>query len=150
MTEYLRLLLNTDSAWIGFSARLVLGLILLPHGCQKMFGWFGGEGFELTIQRFHKGMELPWIIALLIILIEFFASVFLLLGFASRLMAFSIFVLMIGTIVTVHWQYGYFLNWHNTKGGEGMQFNLLMMGLCIVVMLAGSGSLSIDKLLFPE
>lgn len=148
MTESLRLLLNSDSGWIGFAARVVLGLTLLPHGCQKMVGWFGGDGFSLTIQRFTKGMELPWIVALLIIFIEFFASIFLLLGFASRLMAFSIFVLMIGTIVTVHWQYGYFLNWHNTKGGEGMQFNLLIMGLCIVVMLAGSGRLSIDNLFF--
>ena len=28
--------------------RVTTGLILMPHGCQKLFGWFGGAGFEKT------------------------------------------------------------------------------------------------------
>jgi putative oxidoreductase len=29
--------------------RIVLGLILFPHGAQKMLGWFGGYGFNGTM-----------------------------------------------------------------------------------------------------
>lgn len=62
-------------------------------------------------------------------------------------MVFGIMVLMIGSIIAVHWQNGYFLNWHNTMEGEGMQFNLLMIGVVIVVMILSSGKLSIENLI---
>ena len=32
--------------------RVAMGLILIPHGCQKAFGWFGGLGFERFSQIF--------------------------------------------------------------------------------------------------
>ena len=32
--------------------RITAGLLLLPHGCQKLFGWFGGKGMEGTAQYF--------------------------------------------------------------------------------------------------
>jgi len=34
--------------------RFVLGIILVPHGCQKLFGWFGGMGFEKFTELFDK------------------------------------------------------------------------------------------------
>jgi putative oxidoreductase len=34
--------------------RLTMGLILFPHGCQKLFGWFGGLGFEKFTEIFDK------------------------------------------------------------------------------------------------
>ena len=34
--------------------RIVLGGILIPHGCQKLFGWFGGAGFEKFTDIFDK------------------------------------------------------------------------------------------------
>jgi putative oxidoreductase len=34
--------------------RFVLGMILVPHGCQKLFGWFGGMGFEKFTELFDK------------------------------------------------------------------------------------------------
>jgi hypothetical protein len=34
--------------------RLTAGVILMPHGCQKLFGWFGGAGFEKFTGFFDK------------------------------------------------------------------------------------------------
>lgn len=147
MEHFFKYLLETHSHWGGFIARLTIGLIMFPHGMQKTLGWYGGDGFKGTLKRFHKEMRYPWIIAFLIIFFESFGSIFLIIGFASRLMAFGIMIVMIGAIIVVHRHYGYFLNWHNTQEGEGMQFNLLMIGLCLISIIIGSGSFSIDALI---
>ena len=34
--------------------RVALGIILIPHGCQKLFGWFGGAGFARFTQIFES------------------------------------------------------------------------------------------------
>ena len=51
--------------------RIVLGLILFPHGAQKMLGWFGGYGFDGTMGFLTGTAGLPWIMAFLVIAIEF-------------------------------------------------------------------------------
>lgn len=148
MKNLLLVLLDSSSGWGGFVARMTVGLIMLPHGCQKMLGWFGGRGYSRTIERFTvEEMNYPFIIAFLIIFFEFFGALFVTLGFFSRFMAFGIAVVMIGAIAVAHWEYGYFLNWHGKMEGEGSEFNLLMIGACIVVMVLGSGKYSIDNLL---
>ena len=35
--------------WSALIVRLTLGLILFPHGAQKLLGWFGGYGFTGTM-----------------------------------------------------------------------------------------------------
>jgi putative oxidoreductase len=32
--------------------RVATGLLLVPHGAQKLFGWFGGHGIDGTGQFF--------------------------------------------------------------------------------------------------
>ncbi|OSY87587.1 hypothetical protein WH52_10850 [Tenacibaculum holothuriorum] len=145
--ELLNQIFSTSSSWAATVARLTVGLIMLPHGMQKIFGLYGGEGFSRTMRRFTNDMQYPSIIAFLIIFFEFFGAIGLIVGFASRIMAFGIIILMIGAIVEVHRHHGYFLNWHNTKEGEGMQFNLLMIGAALVVIILGSGNLSVDGIL---
>jgi len=34
--------------------RVVVGLLLVGHGTQKLFGWFGGHGLEGTGQFFNN------------------------------------------------------------------------------------------------
>ena len=34
--------------------RASLGAILIPHGCQKLFGWFGGMGFTRFAALFDQ------------------------------------------------------------------------------------------------
>ena len=33
--------------------RIGIGIILIPHGAQKFFGWFGGMGYEKFVALFN-------------------------------------------------------------------------------------------------
>ncbi len=35
-------------------ARVVFGLLLAAHGCQKLFGWFGGPGMSKAATFFES------------------------------------------------------------------------------------------------
>ena len=66
---------RTNNDWTGFITRLTVGLILLPHGSQKVLGWFGGPGFTSEMNFFIHKLHLPWLIAFLVIIIEFFGAI---------------------------------------------------------------------------
>ena len=135
----------TNNDWTGFILRLTVGAIIFPHGAQKMLGWFGGYGFTGTMNYFTGTVHLPWTIAFLVIIIEFFGSLFLLAGVASRIWAVLLIALMIGIIFTSHIENGFFLNWYGTNKGEGYEYHLLVIGLSIATLLNGSGKFSVDK-----
>ena len=131
----------------GFILRLTVGAIIFPHGAQKMLGWFGGYGFTGTMNYFTDTVYLPWIIGFLVIIIEFFGSLFLLMGIASRIWAILLIFLMIGIIFSSHIDHGFFINWSGNNKGEGYEFHLLVIGLSIAILLNGSGKYSVDKFL---
>jgi len=141
------LLFATHNDWTGLILRLTVGLVIFPHGAQKMLGMYGGYGFSATLNAFTTNFGLPWIIALLVILIEFFGSIFLIAGFASRLWAFAMLVLFIGIIFKAHLGNGFFMNWSSTQSGEGYEYALLVIGLSIATIIAGSGKYSVDQLI---
>jgi putative oxidoreductase len=43
------LLTTNSNNWAALIARLALGIVVFPHGAQKLFGWFGGFGFQGTM-----------------------------------------------------------------------------------------------------
>lgn len=141
------LLFSTTNDWTGFVLRVVLGGVMLPHGAQKLFAWFGGYGFAPTMKFFTDSMKIPWLIAFLVIIIEFFGAAALIVGFASRLWAFGLLVIMCGAIITTNYKNGFFINWFGTQTGEGYEYHLLVIGICISVMLVGSGRYSLDNLI---
>ena len=145
-TDMKHLLFSTTHDLTGFVLRIVLGGIILPHGAQKLLGWFGGYGFTSTMKFFTDTMKLPWIVALLVIVIEFFGAAALIAGFASRLWALGLLVIMLGAIITTNYKNGLFMNWFGTQNGEGYEYHLLVIGICIAIILAGSGRYSIDNL----
>lgn len=138
-------LFKTHNDWTGLVTRLSIGLILFPHGAQKLLGSFGGYGFNGTMQFFTEGMHLPWMIGFLVIIIEFFGSVSLILGFASRIWALCVIILMLGIIFTVHIDNGFFMNWYGNQKGEGYEYHLLMIGLALATLINGSGKFSVDE-----
>lgn len=138
-------ILNTDNNWGQLITRLTLGLVLFPHGAQKMLGLFGGYGFSATIDALTTQMQLPWIVAFLTILIEFLGTIFLIVGFASRIWSLAIASLFIGIIFTAQLEHGFFMNWYGAQKGEGFEFSLLIIGLAISTLINGSGKLSIDN-----
>lgn len=142
-----QLLFSTDNSYAGLLLRLSLGLIMFPHGAQKLVGWFGGYGFKNTMDYFIHTMKLSWPIAFLIIMIEFFAPVFLVFGFATKLSAILLAVIMVGAIITTNYQHGFFMNWFGNQNGEGFEYHLLVIAICLALLFSGSGKFSIDALI---
>ncbi|HEU5168652.1 MAG TPA: DoxX family protein [Chitinophagaceae bacterium] len=134
---------NNTSAII----RIVLGLILFPHGAQKMLGWFGGYGFNGTMGFFTNTVGLPWIMAFLVIAIEFIGAIGLIFGFATRIVAVGIISLFAGIIFTSHLQNGFFMNWEGNLKGEGYEYHLLIIGMAIALLVSGAGKWSVDHVL---
>ncbi|PRD44101.1 DoxX family protein [Sphingobacterium haloxyli] len=141
------IIFSTNTNWTGLALRLTLGIVMFPHGAQKVFGWFGGPGFTKEMEHLTEHMDLPWIISLLVILIEFLGAISLIIGFASRLWAVAFIILFVGIIFTAHVEYGFFMNWFGNQSGEGYEYHLLVIGICIAIFINGSGKYSIDKLI---
>ncbi|HWJ25460.1 MAG TPA: DoxX family protein [Flavisolibacter sp.] len=126
-------------------ARLALAIVVFPHGAQKLLGWFGGHGFSGTMAAFKGMMGLPYIIALLVILVEFFGPLLLLIGLATRIAALAILGEFIGIVVFAHIYNGFFMNWAKQGGkGEGLEYFFLLFGLTIILLIDGGGRGSID------
>ena len=137
-------LLNTDSEnWGALIARVFLGVVILPHGLQKLLGMFGGYGFSATVDYFSS-IGIPSLIGVLIILGESFGALFLIIGLISRISAAGIVIIMVGAILMAHGQHGFFMNWFGTQAGEGYEYHLLAIGLSLVVLVAGGGKWSLD------
>ena len=137
----------SDDNWAGLILRLTIGIIMLPHGAQKMFGLYGGYGFRLTMDYFTRQMNLPAVIAGLVILTELFGSICLIAGFASRLFVFLFLAIMAGAIIRINYKNGLFMNWTGSQNGEGFEYHLLVIGICIGLLFTGGGKYSADGLI---
>lgn len=124
--------------------RIVLGLILFPHGAQKLLGWFGGYGFEGTMGFLTGTAGLPWIFAFLVIMIEFLGALALIFGIGTRIVSVGIISLFTGIIFSSHAQNGFFMNWAGNQPGEGYEYHLLVIGMAIALLVSGAGKWSVD------
>jgi putative oxidoreductase len=143
----LQTLFKTNESFAPLIPRLTLGLVMFPHGAQKVFGWFGSYGFSGTMNFFTGQMHIPAVFTFLAIAAEFAGSIALIVGLFSRVSAFGIAVVMLVATFTVHAANGFFMNWAGNQKGEGFEYHLLALGLALIVILAGAGKWSIDGLL---
>jgi putative oxidoreductase len=127
-------------------ARTAVALILFPHGAQHALGWFGGYGFRGTHAWMTQTLGFPAPLAALAIVVELLAPLALLVGLGSRLAALGLAGLMAGAIST-HLPSGFFMNWFGKlpTGQEGFEYHLLVVALLAVVVVKGSGALSLDR-----
>jgi putative oxidoreductase len=126
--------------------RLVLGVVMFPHGAQKVLGWFGGYGFSGTMTAFTQQMHIPALFAFLAIAAEFAGALGLIVGLTTRVAAFGVGVTM-AVAATMHWQNGFFMNWYGNQKGEGFEYHLLAIGIAVVLMIKGGGRFSLDRIL---
>jgi putative oxidoreductase len=80
-----------------------------------------------------------------VIIAESFGSVGLIVGCLTRIAAFGVACDMIGAVIVVHMHNGFFMNWTGQKAGEGFEYHILAVAIGLALMIAGAGSLSIDK-----
>ena len=143
----LRTILYTEHDAAALILRVGLAVVIFPHGAQKLLGWFGGNGFSGTMTFFTDTMGIPWILALLVIVAEFFGSLGLLVGLLTRVAAFGIGMVMTGAIFMVHLQHGFFMNWSGNQAGEGFEYHLLVLAIVLALLVRGAGAWSVDRAL---
>lgn len=122
--------------------RIAAGALLVPHGAQKLFGWFGGYGLEATGQFFgtQLGMNPGILFAFLAGFVEFFGGLALVFGLLTRTAAAGVAVLM-AVALTVHLPKGFF--W--TAGG--IEYPLMWGLVALAIALHGAGRFSLDRAL---
>lgn len=125
-------------------ARITISVVMFAHGAQKLLGWFGGYGFDNTMNFFTDSIGLPWLFGFAIIICESFGMIFLLLGIWTRLLTTSVIIIMIGAIMTVHVPFGFFMDWDGVLQGEGFELHILMIGLSLIGTLYGGGKISVQ------
>jgi len=138
-------LFNTEESWAGTIIRVMLGIVMFPHGAQKLLGWFGGFGFTGTMEFLTGSVGLPWIVGFFVITLEFFGAIALILGFATRIIGISFFFLLLGIVFTSHTDHGFFMNWLGTQKGEGVEYFLLALGMSLALAVTGGGRMSLDR-----
>ncbi len=139
-------LVATGDSFAPLFLRVALGVMMFPHGAQKLLGWFGGYGFTGSMGYFTGTVGTPWIVGLLVILGEFFGSLMLIAGLGTRFAAASLVLIMLGAA----WQLrgnGFFMNWFGQQKGEGIELFLLAIGMALALVVLGGGRWSADSLL---
>ncbi|WP_149095421.1 DoxX family protein [Paenibacillus terrae] len=122
--------------------RLVVGLLLVGHGAQKLFGWFGGYGPKGTGGWMESiGIKPGVFMAVSAGLMELLGGVLFALGLLTPLAALFITVTMLGAIFKVHGQNGI---WATANGYE---YPLVLIAVVVGIALTGAGSYSIDAIL---
>lgn len=139
--------LGTHGSIAGLILRVALAAAIFPHGAQKLLGWFGGYGFRGTMGYFTQSRKIPAVFALAAILTEFFAPLALAAGFATRIAAALIGVVMLVAVVTVHRKVGFFMNWGGNQAGEGFEYHILALGIVAALLVLGGGAFSLDGVL---
>jgi putative oxidoreductase len=138
-----KLILNTDNNYASLVLRVVLGVIVIIHGYDKL-----GAGFAPFMSYFTDVLKMPAVLGWLTVFIETAGCLMLIIGFATRINAVLLFGLFSGMILFVHWQDGFLMNWFGQmeKGHEGFEYHLLVLAMCSALLFLGGGAWSIDKL----
>lgn len=120
--------------------RLVIGLLFVAHGSQKLFGWFGGYGLKGTGGWFESiGMKPGVTMALLAGLAEFGGGALVAAGVLTWLGAVVIILSMLIAIVKVHGANGL---WATANGYE---YNLVLIAVTAGLILTGPGAYVLFK-----
>ncbi|GGD66306.1 DoxX family protein [Paenibacillus nasutitermitis] len=123
--------------------RLIVGLLFVGHGAQKLFGWFGGYGPKGTGGWMESiGIKPGVLIAVLAGLMELVGGLLLALGLLTPVAGVLIVLAMLGAIITVHGKNGV---WATANGYE---YPLVLIAVAVAVSLIGAGPYSIDAALF--
>ena len=126
-------------------ARVMLALVFLGHGTQKMFGWFGGLGYSGTLTVFEETMGIPPALTTMAMIAEVFGGLGLLVGLLTRIAAAGVLVVMVVAPLANGLYVRFFMNWTGRNPGEGFEYHLIAIALILVVLVHGAGALSLDR-----
>lgn len=135
----------TDAVSLGTGlllARLVLGVLMVAHGSQKLFGWFGGYGIAGTAGFFERlGFRPGRLFAVTASLTEVVSGILIALGLFGPVGPALLLAVMIVAAVSVHWRNGLF------AAANGIEVPLLYAAGAVALAFTGYGPFSLDATL---
>lgn len=133
-------LLTSAPSFAPLALRIPIGIILMAHGSQKLFGWFGGYGLEGTGQWMASiGLTPGYLMALMAGSSEFFGGLLIIIGLLTRPTALVLSFTMVVAIFSVHIGNGLFLS------NNGYEFGLALLAATVSLSVSGAGKLSADN-----
>lgn len=125
--------------------RIALGAILIPHGLQKLFGAFGGMGFEKNAALFDKLGYTPGVFwGTLVGCTELIAGSLLVIGLFTRPAAFAIVIFMLNAVYFTSTTGGFFWT------ARGSEFSILILVVALFLLIRGAGPWSVDRTIGRE
>jgi putative oxidoreductase len=122
--------------------RVVVGVLFIGHGSQKLFGWFGGYGPKGTGGWMESvGIKPGVLMAVLAGLLELVGGTLLTVGLFTPLAGILIALAMLGAIIKVHYKNGV---WNTANGYE---YTLVLFAVAVGIALIGAGDYSLDNLI---
>ena len=126
-----------------FIIRLIIGVLFIGHGAQKLFGWFGGHGLKGTAGWLESmNMKPAGLLAVMAGLSELVGGILFVLGLLTPLAGLLIAGTMVVAIAKVHGANGL---WSTANGYE---YNLTILAVAIGIALAGPGQFALDAIIF--
>lgn len=134
------ILLTTTNSAAFLPIRIGVGIVMVAHGAQKLFGWFGGYGLQGTGQFFAEnlGLKPGVLMAAMAGGTEFFGGLLLLAGFLTRGAAAAIAFTMAVAIITA--KLGAFF-----ASNGGMEYPLTLLLASLALVIGGAGKFSVDQ-----
>jgi putative oxidoreductase len=118
--------------------RIVVGLLMMGHGAQKLFGWFGGHGLSGTAGWFDSlAMPMPKGLSMFVGVCELVGGLLFALGLVTPLAALAISAVALGAMA-YHWPNGLWVS------QNGFEYPLVLLAVAAAVGLAGPGAYALD------
>jgi len=123
---------SMDSGWGVAAVRVVMGLIFVNAGWNKV-----AAGFGVVASNFAKiGMPMPGLTGPFIALLELIGGALLVVGLASR---------WVGLLFALEFVVAAFVVKLPTVGFAGARLDLMLFASGVLLFFAGAGRLSIDE-----
>jgi putative oxidoreductase len=135
----LSVIFTTDKTLAPLLLRIGTGVVLIPHGAQKLFALFGGDGLQGTGEWMASiGLHPGLLMAILAGSAEFFGGLALLLGLLTRPAAALTAITMLVAIFVYHYGNGFFLD------SDGWEYALVLLMCSLSLLCSGGGKFSLD------
>ncbi len=129
--------MNTTKRWGITILRVMVGIVFLAHGGQKVFVF----GFNEVAGAFeHLGIPMPTVMGPFVALLELVGGALLIVGVGTRWVSILFAAEMAVAVLKVHLSNGFFLP-------QGFEFALTMFAASCAIALEGPGPAALGRTL---